>query len=279
MSTQTAQAQRRFGELRSLVHGAPSAAAWGKLCALMDDPVWGADPALWREEVFPYLDAQLGAWPDALRLAPQRWGEAICAGKRAPALALARRLTIAAAPIGNRGAFRLSQAPELSGLTHLSLWLCDIGQEGARQLALTPYLPRLHTLDLRRNAASDDGAAQLATSEALGALRVLILQDNVVGDVGAQAMAASAQLARLERLNLCDNAMTYVGLDALGRSPHAKGLTLHLEGNDMDETLAARLVRPGALRQWMWEAVSRLDRLWTGGAPAARGQREGEDVE
>lgn len=278
MTTRAAQGQRLFGDLRSIVHGVPGDAAWAALCAQLEDPVWAAEPGLWAEEVFPYLNARLSLWPDALRFAPQSWGEAICAGRRVPALALARRLTIAGVPIGNRGAFRLAQAPELAHLTHLALWLCDIGQEGARQLALTPYLAQLHTLDMRRNATGDDGAAQLATSEVLAALRVLILQDNVVGDAGAQLMALSESLARLERLNLCDNAMTYVGLDALQRSPHAQKILLHLEGNAMDETLAARLVRPGALRQWMWEAVSRIDRLWTGGAPSAPPEG-GDDVE
>jgi hypothetical protein len=263
-----------FGDLRSVAHSAPSEAAWGALCALVSDPVWAAEPGLWREEVFPYLEAALASWPDGLRFAPQAWGEAIAAGRRCPGLELACRLTVAGVSLGNRGAFRLAQAPELQGLTHLTLWLCEIGQEGARQLALTPYLGRLHTLDMRRNAAADEGAAALATSESMAALRVLVLQDNVVGDLGAQQMASSPQLKRLQRLNLCDNQLTYAGLDALQRSEYAQGVALELEGNAMDETLAARLVRPGALRQWMWEAVSRLDRLWMGGAPQSG---EGED--
>jgi hypothetical protein len=273
-------ARRLFGDLRSIAHGAPSAAAWRQLCDLAEDPIWTRTPELWREEVAPYLHDTLNAWPDALRFAPQRWGLAIAYAERSfVPLSLARRLTIAAHPISNRGAFRLSQCADLIHLTHLTLWLCDIGQEGARELAATPFLSkRLNTLDLRRNAVSDEGAVALITSPQLAALHHLSLQDNAIGDSAALRIAESPQLKRLRTLNLCDNVMTYQGLHALQNSPHAADTAIDLEGNHMDETLAARLIRPSALRQWMWEAVSRIDRLWTGGAPSApHTDREDDD--
>ncbi len=81
-----------FGDIRALLHGAPSKGTWEKLCA---------EVRLWREPelsqvVFPYVLAQLERWPDDLRVVRPDWAKDLLRGrsKGAHFTALARTLRI-----------------------------------------------------------------------------------------------------------------------------------------------------------------------------------------
>jgi hypothetical protein len=81
-----------FGDIRALLHGAPSKGTWEKLCA---------EVRLWREPelsqlVLPYVLAQLERWPDALRVVRPDWSKDLLRGRARGAhfVAMARDLIV-----------------------------------------------------------------------------------------------------------------------------------------------------------------------------------------
>lgn len=75
-----------FGELRSLAHGEPDARRWRAICEHLEELPEGS----LREQVLPYLEDLLRAWPDTLRVMPPRWLTRLAGGQPEPRASIAR---------------------------------------------------------------------------------------------------------------------------------------------------------------------------------------------
>lgn len=88
--------ERGFGDLRSLLHGEPSAQAWLGLCHLIEQIIERQTPA---EQVIPYAQAALSRWPQHLRVLSgeelRRWA----GGQAVPALSLIKRVELKDEPV------------------------------------------------------------------------------------------------------------------------------------------------------------------------------------
>lgn len=184
-----------FGELRSLAHGAPSAAAWAAMCEAVL-----IMPEARREEAIDYLAGTLRGWPDALRVLPG--GPFVIPGTTKPLLRLAResRLLIAT----EAHARWVAGAEALGQHTTLTLLLDDaLPAEALAEVLASPHLGRVEALRLVQQGMD---VSQL------------------------EALCASPALERLERLSLGSLSLTPGALGVLARSALARGLrelTLH----------------------------------------------------
>jgi Ran GTPase-activating protein (RanGAP) involved in mRNA processing and transport len=196
---------QRFGELRSLLHSAPSAALWTALCELLHD--WPT-PQLGQIAV-PYALDHLKAWPDALRACPLDWIK----GDPHPALPIARAFDHTTCTDDTLATLaRLN--PALTSLRARG----RITRRGAEALAEWSALPSLRALDLAHTALGDEGATAIV--ERLGpALRHLLLHQCQIGGAGVLAIVRSPGAANLETLRLDANMAADEGALALAHLP------------------------------------------------------------
>lgn len=242
-----------FGALRSLLQQSPGEALWQRVIMAVDELV---EQERFEDELLPYMQAHLAAWPDELRTTPKRWlvlerderDELYL--KEHLGLALIRALTVGPYNRSPRGAAALDallRSPQLAALTHLSLhhynaresitsalinaqasvglrWL-RLGSNRLKDAELQAFLSapgytKLTSLDLRANAIGPSGAVALASCAKLATLELLNLDYNQVADEGAIALAQSPYLKRLGVLKLSDNKISDEGRRSLASSPH-----------------------------------------------------------
>lgn len=168
---------RQFGELRSILHGAPSASAWSQLCAVLEAQTGCAKRM--SQHILPYTLMQLKSWPDALRVCPRRWLE-----DRAYTWALmsvVRRVNLARAGLDDQALGRVLSKPPLASV---------------------------RTLDIRHNWVRAQGAHHVATNSALGNLTHVLLGYNQISDQGAQSILESRRLLKLTHLDLTRNGLS-----------------------------------------------------------------------
>ena len=79
-----------FGDLRSVLHNAPSEEVWEAVCHTLSE-MRGTDI---EGVVVPYALAHLTGWPDELRRAPLRWKDALARGARLPFTSVVRVLDL-----------------------------------------------------------------------------------------------------------------------------------------------------------------------------------------
>lgn len=174
----------QFGELRSILHGKPSASAWNRLCGLLEAQTACAERM--SHHVLPYTLSQLKSWPHDLRVCPRRWLE-----DRTYTWALmsvARRVSLARAGLNDQALGRILSKPPFSSI---------------------------RILDIRHNWVRPPGARHVATNNTLTNLTHLLLGYNQISDQGAQSILESRRLGKLTHLDLTrnglsDNALAYI---------------------------------------------------------------------
>lgn len=229
-----ARRARRFGHVRSLVHGAPSEQSWTQLCALLAS--WPEDEL---DEIVAYVAPSLSAWPVALRALPQtraraRWLE--CAQLRGL--------------IATLGPLYRYELEMFSALTWPSLCALEVRFAELKTLreALSRFdvFAQLESLSLSMWRECSSQLLNFLGALPWGRLRELkidglsLLQDNA--DVTSEPGWADAMFAQLESLEVHANASAWPRLvEALEVSAHR--LThLKLTGPMLDDDERARLL-------------------------------------
>jgi len=230
-------AQDRWARLRTLLEQPESEAAWGDVCAFLNN--WPAVEGL--EEALNYVVDYLGAW---YRPTPWAWRRTLLT-QPDPRLRLVNALTVGlmtAGGIGDQGVAMLADLPLLANVTDLDLDRNGVGALGARALAQSPYLTKLTILSLNGNAIGPEGIAALARSPNVAGLKALSLVGAEVGDAGAAAIAQSPYLTYLVFLDVSKNKITESGVEALADSPNLARVTeLHLSDNAVGDVGAVAL--------------------------------------
>jgi hypothetical protein len=184
-----------FGELRSLLQQAPSAARWEQLCALVSQPTWAVQAEQWVSYAESTLDQR---WPDALRTWPAAWWER----DQQPA------------------AFRLVR--ELS--------LSDVNQEIHPIIHILATLrPPLSSLTLSAGPSLDARQARRLSDALGGTLRRLHISDH--GGPKLLGGVRSGELKGVEQLRISQPCPGSKGLRDVLSGEHLPALRkLHLEG-------------------------------------------------
>ncbi len=243
-----------FGELRSALQRAPSPHAWRALCAALDAP-WARQPGA-RERWAPYVSHALRAWPDALRLAPQRWLDALRAREPRPqGWSLVRTIKLADPahqvqdPLGwltrddamaevthldllnlwvpSDSALTLGRAPALGALRALSLPYFG-GREITAPIFDALDAPALRALHLGRNHLTERSAPPLGRWPGLSRLTQLNLEQVFSRGASASALLKGCTLPSLRALDLSDNTLELEGVHALlsAQAPLLESLAL-----------------------------------------------------
>lgn len=220
-----------FGDLRSLLQRPPTQATWARLCELLDE----LERARLEEEVFPYIEGRARAWPDELRVAPQRWVErAVEGGQVVPFWSVVRALDLSCQYLGAGQVIELLASPRLARVTHLDLSHNRIEERGAVILAQESSILGLVELRLAFNHIGPRGAGTLARAGALEGVEVLELEANDLGERGALALAEASWLGEVRALNLIQNGIGSRGVEALlGRGRLARLERLILDRNPL----------------------------------------------
>lgn len=236
-----------FGELRSLLHAAPTEASWPRLCTLLES--WDAEQL--AMSVVPYAVTYVQRWPASIpRPAPNTWGTTLLSHEPCPQLLLADALSLSADLTRGR-AQRVLNSPSLANLETLSLSLCALDDEGLEALTSTRHLDRLRHLHLNSLGLQDEGALALAQSPALKQLQTLSLASNQITAAGVYALT-QAQMIGLQRLDLSESLLGDEVMEVFAQSPwRLKSLGLGL--NQLGPRGA------GALGRSSW--ASSLERL------------------
>lgn len=279
-----------FGDIRSILHGAPSAQAWEEIIELLEQ----LDSPQLEQEILPYVHRAVQSWDDRLLTPPRAWLDRVLGGKREPRMALVRRLSLTHTDLEGRRFQELIRSPylehltsleltwpgldldqlvtllyhrSLSRLTELSLEGTELGDGAVDLLCLTGFVHRLEILELERNELSD-GAVSRLVDELGPSLRVLDLSSNHITSQGFAAICRAPHLTSLERLSLWNNAVGDEGVDALVNTSFLPSLrSLDLERNQLTD-LAAELLLD-------WEGLSRMARLDLGHNPMSEELRTG----
>jgi WD40 repeat protein len=218
-----------IAEVQRALAAAPGPESWWTLCAALD--AWEHIP----DRILDHAEEVLRAWPDRLRVAPDRWIEDLAAGRSQPRLRLVRVVRhsgephdviadLAASPdvarlveidlsMGAVSAGALDAAArQLPDLTALKLYAQHLGDDGARAIAAAPWA-HLEVLHLGANRIGRDGALALVGAPALATLRDLSLEGNPFpASPFVEAFVAASHLAGLERLNLTGTRLRGVGV-------------------------------------------------------------------
>lgn len=257
--------QPDFGQLRSLVHGAPSPPRWQELCASLER--WPARRV--REVVLPYLEAELERWPRALRLAPPRWVLRLSLEQEVPGWGIARTMRLRGLTLpGRLEALRLAQREELGCIQRLEIWgggrnaawfelLVAGGQLAPEELRVLDWdlsprrlvralkgarLERLRALQLERARLADPELEGLLELEPVRAVTRLQLAHNRLTDAAAFELARASWRA-LAHLDVSHNRIGARGARALQRAPGMPALqTLALRGNRIGQEASRAMI-------------------------------------
>lgn len=250
-----------FGELRSLLHGAPSASGWRAICELVQS--WPSDDVQGAQQAIHYALDHLRRWPDALRVVPRAWLDAALLGQPPAYLPLATHLD---APYYGLSARDLSVLAASGALDHwrvIRLAHSPLRAEGAWVLASAPC--ELVGLDLSYCSLGDAGAAQLARARRWDGLRELSLDRNDLGPDGLEALMLASFIPSLESLSLASNWLTDACAAQLS-TPRLRSLhTLNLDANRLGD----RGVRAMMESRWSAPRLRRLSLAANGLGPDA----------
>lgn len=216
-----------FAELRSLLHGPPSANAFAAIADFL-----GTSPI--HATIMTYVKEQLATWPEDIpREAPRPWLWELSKGVFIEALELCNTINWSDNELlSEQELGALFLAPNLPALRSLDLSKCFyLGDDVIELLAQTPALRSLRHLDVSEASVGDDGFRALARSPHLRNLRTLNLRENAGDGAGAAALLASPVVANLEELRLGGGEEEELDGDILGalrQSPCLPNLR-HLE--------------------------------------------------
>lgn len=188
----------------------PGEGAWWALCRYLSE-------APDRERLVEAADALLASWPDALRLAPVAWWEAVRRGENHALWPLARALDLSRRELSDDDVHDLAECQAASSLARLSLAGNGLGDSAAALVAASPHLRGLTALDFSHNRLTSDGATAIATSPHLARIEELSLAANGLGTRGTAAIAESG--LRLRALDLSDNDVRAEGAALIAGSP------------------------------------------------------------
>lgn len=218
-----AEATPTFGDVRSVLHEAPSPAGWRALCDLLER----VPHEVYSAQMSSYTRDRLRAWPDALRVCPRRWVDRAIDGAPPAPLELVRALDL-----NNRGMRDEDLAPivslaALAPVKHLDLGSNWLEERAAAALARAAHLTNARTLILNQNQLGDAGCAHLGRAAALRGLRALHLARNDLSADGLAPLLRSPTCAQLETLELSSNWLADLGEALSGADlPHLTGLLL-----------------------------------------------------
>lgn len=205
-------ARASFGELRGLLHQEPSTDLWRTLARFVDR----FPPEIFEDEMLEYMRVHLASWPDALRVAPRRWVDALVQGERVPQIGIARHLRYS-------GSVRLAQGQEDFGEfpayvtpgTHFFTLVQQLEGKEVSTLIQSPWIEELGSLELVGHRLGDAVTARLARAKHLVNLRELVLSSNHLSSRSVKALARAPALAMLHHLNLARNRIDDAGFVAL----------------------------------------------------------------
>jgi hypothetical protein len=156
-----------FGELRSLLSQAPSAALWARLWRMME----GVEPTR-QGELVPYVSGHLERWPDALRVAPEHWSQRALYDEDVPLWPLVRSASLARWGLYDTELIALTRSEAMEQLTCLELSHNQLGEDGLRAVASSARCERLRSLKVRDNPLGPSGVRGLAQVEGLEAVEL-----------------------------------------------------------------------------------------------------------
>lgn len=249
----------RFGELRSLAHEAPSAAAWAMVQRELGRAArQGAAGRRFVEDVAtPYLQNTLGGWPDALRVASVEDARALLAEPgQAPlsgAAPLARALRLDL--VAGHHAGLVGEAREAGATLHASL-----------MRRLDDALRTITHLTIHRTREAPLQLGVLVSALTLGAhtsrLRSLELSQRWRGEVPLRGrelgpLVRSGKLARLRALDLSGCAYGPELVDALASGPLDALERLDLASTSQDERSVQVLAQTPLAGQLTWLNLQR----------------------
>jgi hypothetical protein len=195
---------------------------WEALCARVD-----AQPMQLAHEA-----VTCAAWPAVIRLAPNRWGEALLAGEDVPGLRLCRRLIIVGRRLSRDEVVRVASCPHLVDLEELRLFDVGLNDDIAEAFAEAASFTRLTALYAPWSQIGPRGARALI--QAFPHLKLLHLYRNQLGPAGVAALTEHAPA--LESLNVCFNGLGPAGAEVVGQAIRLRSLrVLHLGLNDLGD--------------------------------------------
>jgi hypothetical protein len=211
-----------FGELRSALHGEPSAEAWARLCEAVDG--WDGDE--FADEARAYVLERLEDWPDDLRVAPAAWCALASEGSFEPKLELACMFpevaldddvlgrwldapvmknvhTLDLKGIEDHGLIeRLAQGSELRNVKKIDLENTSIGLEVFRALVESEHLTQMEWFNVGWTGLSSDEAGVYMGRAPWRDLEYLHIEGNGIYEEGGVALVTSPHLVSLRRLRL-----------------------------------------------------------------------------
>jgi hypothetical protein len=201
-----------FGTLRALVHGAQDEQGWLELCTRLE-AAWRADAARVEEQWLPYLEGELGRWPDTLRVCPPPWRDVLVRGRAFPPLAIVRA-------VDWRGGLsddvrRLAASRHAAQLTALTLRYVPLTTEALDALSTSALCDGMHTLSISHAELSSSGVLRLASARGMRAMRKLTLADVELGPAALEMLCGAMWIGRLTWLELSNNPFGVTGLKAL----------------------------------------------------------------
>lgn len=240
---------REFGELRSLFATTPSAEGFAAICEHVSAAL-AQDAARTSQELFPFLKAQLRAWPASIKLAPARWVERALDGAPSPGLSLCTRLDLSMIYLEADQLERLLSISELGALRVLNLWSMGLAERQLIALFKSPYCPQLSVLNLSRNHLDDAAVVRLfRASGRFIKLKRLSLAQNDLGAGCTGAIVAAPLIERLSHLNLYGNHIGDEGALRLSEAPIKGPLDLELRENAISASGAQALASASFLTE------------------------------
>ncbi len=229
----------RFGELRSLLHGAAEGpGTWARVCRLVER--W-PDPGAFEREVVPYVEGHTSGWSARTRLAPVCWLERALGGDVEPALRLTRRIELTRFP-------GLDVEPELSLQIGVPIEMRPLSVErplGANGAALLGRLSRpggvleqLVELSLTGQDAVDGLVEEvLGDPSAFPSLQVFGLRDETLDARACDAICAFASRRAVASLTFpwVNGGGVVTRLHGAGALEGLRSLTL--DGDDLEHEL------------------------------------------
>lgn len=229
-----------FGELRSLVHGAPSRGAWDELCRWIE-----RQDETQQRQWLPYIQTGLASWPAALRCAPQAW---LDTALERPVLALSLvRWIRCRAPTSSEAWLRWGQLAELEHVEGIDASATGLKRAGLKALWSAPCFARIKHLNLRQNplAGALIGVLSIPRQPTLVELS---LSACALRHEDIDALAQSAALANLERLDLSRCELDDESITRHLSSPHLGRLKrLDLSANTLGLEAARAISQTRAL--------------------------------
>ena len=244
-----------FGELRSLLQGAPGAERWGALVALLE--AW-ADPEDLTRRAVPYALDILRKEPGP-RPAPLTWLGAIYDDPEEPAPLLPLADTLAWAPYDgledDTFARTLLERHDLGGVRDLSLEMTPLSERTLHELA-ERLGPRLESLALWYCVMPGVDSSALLEGSTFPRLESLDLGANILSHLGWPRPGVFPSLTRLRLAVSLLNSRT---CEALARAPFVTQLTA------LDGRQTQLVGQP--LREILSRLPETLESLRLGGCP------------